>query len=1092
MSALVLGGLSLNVYLALRPGTLEDHLRVELREYFAVPVEFGSLDVSWERGVELGELRFPTPDGSRQDLIQVRSLRVLPDLWKLLRGQFLIREIVLDEPVFRLERRPDGSWTVEDLLTPGRLSAGGGPVRVPPFSVVGGKFLYRDAVTFPSEVVEEIDDVYASFYRVSPDLTEFEAELRVPGLRRLHLSGSIRSAGSGPRVRAGFRASKVELASPFRRFLPARLASALEGLEVKGVADVYGDVSFSLEEGLVPTRVAVSVLRGNVQHPMTPYALRNLRGNIVLRERLIEVSRLAGEFGGGEFTLSGAVELSGDAWELQRWSAELSADSFPIDGRFLAALPESVRAVVDQYRPRGRIGVSVRIPDSASFPPRAEDVVATVFVHNLDAAYYRFPYRVEGLSGELRVEGGWLRFPRPVVARNGPTTVSVAGPGAELSRTGEMDITVKITGLPLDERFRSSMPPGSQAIWDDFRAVGSASGLVEIRRTRLEDTPPGPVPDTGPHVIVRAQPQDLRIAYRRFPYEITGITGEVRGDSRTGLMTFADLKGRHGEHIISGNGAVQLHGDRLFHLTLHSDSLAVDEDLVAAMSDSSRRLLDEFRFQGRVRVDVKIQTTEESRLMVSTDVGLIEASIEHRNFAFPLTLQGGNLKLVGDHTVSFTDVGTPPGVEPQVLFNGQMTMVGTRRTLGFVVDVERFRFDTRLVNALPQQLARFVQNIGLGGVYRGKVRGSFEFDEVDPGYVKVMYSGEDIVAEEAEVSFGLKVHHIAATAEFVGSKLPGRPHTLLGRVDVSSAWFNRLHLKDLIIDYALGKEHEAIVAAREARALADREYAPPREFLERLTASRVSETFQALIHTKDFYGGLVNGFLYVDAGQEHDVAGHFEASGIEVAQAAGDVFGEAQGAGTRGDASGWVRFKGRSGDVHSVVGEGRGDITNAKLAQLPLFLGLLGVLMGDATEGHYFNEVGLRYTIKDGKFRTPGDGIRINSSGIKLLGGGEMDFTGKLFLKFQPRLLGFQIPVLEQILALIKKGVAEVWVSGVLQDPRVQFVTAAGGLRFGIDTSGEDRGDIRLPSDMRAGREEQEEAAEEPRGQVTEGEEDAK
>ena len=314
----------------------------------------------------------------------------------------------------------------------------------------------------------------------------------------------------------------------------------------------------------------------------------------------------------------------------------------------------------------------------------------------------------------------------------------------------------------------------------------------------------------------------------------------------------------------------------------------------------------------------------------------------------------------------------------------------------------------------------------------------------------------------------------------------------MGRVDVSSAWFNRLRLKDLVVDYVLGKEHETIVAARKNETMADRNYAPPREFLDRLSASRVSETFQALIHTKDFYGGLVNGFLYVDAGDEHDIAGHFEASGIDVAKAAEDVFGQLQGAGTEGDASGWVKFKGRSGDVHTIVGEGEGDIKRAKLAQLPLFLGLLGALMGNASEGHYFKEVALEYAIKNGEFRIPRDGIRIDSAGIKLLGEGEMDFAGKLFLRFQPRLLGFQIPILEQIFALIKKGVAEVWVTGHLKDPHIEFRTAAGGIRFGIDTDGAARKGVRLPSDLRASAKEKEEEKEEgakgSRGQGAEGE----
>ncbi len=229
MGALVLTGVAVNVYLALRPAALEEHLREALGKYFAVPVEFSHLRVAWRLGVEIEGLRFLTPDGSRQNLIQVRKLRILPDPLQLLRGRFVARELILEEPVLYLERRADGSWNLEDLLPqdrPGSTSE----LELPRLSVVAGRLVYTDPFTFTEPLLEEVEDIYATVFRPSAEVAEFKAEMRSEGLRRLYLNGRIRREDTGPKVQLNFQVAKLDLASPFHRFFPPALASACEGL----------------------------------------------------------------------------------------------------------------------------------------------------------------------------------------------------------------------------------------------------------------------------------------------------------------------------------------------------------------------------------------------------------------------------------------------------------------------------------------------------------------------------------------------------------------------------------------------------------------------------------------------------------------------------------------------------------------------------------------------------------------------------------------------------------------------------------------------------------------------------------------------
>lgn len=1065
VALIVVLGFGVNVYLALRPAALEARVRTELANALDMDVNFESLDVTLGGEISLnGFWCRQAPDSPLLDVNALRAqLRLLPILW----GQLRLKEILIDGPVCHVSREADGSWNLAQLFG-GRDDGLTERTDIPVIVIVGGRVVYSDPISFESAVEEEITDVNVSVFAGDREDTRFELEMRLPGAHRVEAHGRLSVVDSRLRLRVGsLNLRKLDLKA-VQRFLPKEVAAQLTGLKLTGTADISSDFLYDSEAGLGPVRVACRVLRGDIEHPQMPFALRGLQGNIALTDGLLKVERLAGRWGGGGFAFDGDAEFDFATGSLQRWSLSTNAESFPLDSRLRAALPPDVREIYDDFMPAGRVGLRIRVTDVLSFPPPIDKVNAILALHDVDLAYVRFPYLVRGLKGEVAIENGRLRFPQPIEAHNGETVVTVAGDGATLNANGELDIVIRGTGVVLDERVRESLPVSSRPIWDDFHPVGKADALVHIFR---EPIPPDLLQEkrderSTPQVMVVATPRDARIAYQHFPYEVTGITGEVRLDFSKLLMTFVGLKGKHGKYTIRGNGAVQLSDDHLFQLKLDTDFLTIDEDLAAAMSANARQLLEDFRLQGDLALEVNIQTVDSGDLSVTTDVEVHRARVKHKRFPYELNMAGGHARLIGDHTARFRDVHTVPDSTPEVLFNGGLTTKGTRQTLDFDFELNGVRFDEELVAALLPQLRHFVEGVGLGGTYRGRVDGSFELDTADPDYIKIIYAGRDVVVDEGEVDFGLRIDNIAANGQFVGSRLPDRKHQLMGQVTLESGWFNMIHLRDTVIDFALGHEHSAIAAARGGESISNRSYTPPPRFLDRLTEDQVEETFQALLHSKNLYGGNVDGFLYVETGEQQDIAGDFVADSIQVAEAAEDVFGAA-GAGTKGVAQGYVKFSGRTGSERSVVGEGKGEIVEARLVQLPLFLDLLAVLTGNPIGAQFFNEVLAVYEIKNGRFVAKSDGLRLNSPGIKLRGGGTMDFQGKLDLVFLPRIFNAEVVVLEQILDLLKKSLVEIRIAGNLKEPEIQLAPGHGVLRIPIDSGGSDKSKERLPTDLR-------------------------
>jgi hypothetical protein len=230
------------------------------------------------------------------------------------------------------------------------------------------------------------------------------------------------------------------------------------------------------------------------------------------------------------------------------------------------------------------------------------------------------------------------------------------------------------------------------------------------------------------------------------------------------------------------------------------------------------------------------------------------------------------------------------------------------------------------------------------------------------------------------------------------------------------------------------------------------EFRPGARLVSRLVPEKVGDTFQMQVSSGDLYGGNVQGFLYIDVGDRHDLGGEFIAAGIQVARAAPDVF-RVPGNDLTGEARGRVSFHGKTGDGHSIIGAGEGFIEKARLMNLPLFVGIVGLLFLQPSSRPHFREVETRYDIRDGKFWAAGaQGIAIRGDSVNLSGGGTLDFEGKLDLSLTPYFINLSIPVVDTILDLVKKTLLQVWVDGKLEEPRARLVTGAGLIRVPLDT----------------------------------------
>ena len=1075
--ALVLaGGFAFNVYSVLRPENLRKLALDELRKSLRPDVEIESCEFSFGRGVELRgvELRWD----SERRLVSIPSLWVRPKWGALLFGGFAMESIRVDSPVLTVERDGDGRWSFVDLLKRPSASAGARgderPARVvalPAIRIESGKVLYRDAFTFSEPVEEMLDDVDVDLQMLDDGSLATRVSCSFEGVRKLTLHGGLRPVGSGYSGRLNASVLRLDLSrrrDTLRRVLPAAVSRQLK------TSGICGFVTFSAVVDVTPERkpviqdVDADIVGCTIPLEDSPYSIEELKADLHVRGGVARLENLSGRFDAGE--LSGDATLRFDeAYEIISWDATMRLDRFPIDSRLRAVLKQKKqREMFDLLEPSGRVSVRVDVARASSLPPEAGNVTVTARLDGLDLGLRDFPQHIRDLRGELGYEfSPWQRVKilSPIVGYERETKISIAGEGVSLKPDGPLDLNVRFTALPLDDGVRHVMHlPKAQRIWDGFQLVGNVDATFHLSRQE-----PQPDDAAGPaeplRVVASAYLRGVRMKFEKFLYEITDITGTASFDSATNRLAFVDLKGRHRDQHMTGEGVVQFGSPVLLKILIEAPNLRSEPDLIAALPPQGQKLIRDFGFEGRLKTNVSIHTTARGGVEVVTDLDIIESRVHHAEFRYPIELAGGHIKLTDHHTLEFIDVRTPRGAKPAVVFDGDMVTQGADRALTFAFDIADLPFDETLVDALPGDLKEFARSFGLRGTFAGEIEGQYRFNVDDPSQQRIIYHAKNVVTQDAGVDFGLKVEQMVAKGNFVGRKEPENGHYFFGNVKVETARFNRLNLTHGDIDFAYGREHEAITAALEGRPMRPGGYVPPKVLVDRLSGpDGVPGVFQMLVHSPNVYGGQVDGFVYVDTQGDLDLGGHLVGDRFEIAKAATDVFG-GSGVGTEGLGGGRVFFTGKTGDINSLRGDGEGAIRDAKLVELPLFLGILSLFPGEGSTSNYFDEITLKFDIEDGKFRAPSDGVNVSSKALILRGGGTMDFDGNLDLTFDPRIFGFEIPVVEQVVSFIKKGIAQVWVTGELKDPKVDFVTGIGVVKIGLDVSKES--EVPLPSDIR-------------------------
>jgi len=747
-----------------------------------------------------------------------------------------------------------------------------------------------------------------------------------------------------------------------------------------------------------------------------PYRVENVRGTIAFKPGRIKLMGLTARRGGGRFDISGEVAREAGR---RTFDVTVKVTDGTFDEALLRAIPDKYKLFLEAVSPQGRASAEVRVRRGAQDTGEQVDVHLKLTGRG-SIEYGRFPYRIEGLTGDVYISSSGMVRIESVRGRRGKATCTIDGEIRHLG-TGrpEVELTIEGKAVPLDRVLAGAVGKTGHAALEALQPNGAA----EKFSAKVWKTPDAPHVDY--RVVATLKDVDLRL--KAFPYKVSKAAGVVT--ILPGRAIFENLRGVHGKTAIAASGQVHLGGDEFgLDVQVNATGVPLDKDFQDALPANFKEVWG--RLQPVGFADMSLSLRRNLPEDPGTDYKFVlkprGMAIKYSEFPYPFRGITGRI------------VATPGKVLLEKLAARSGRMTGTLQGVFFTdKDTRRAELtvtgagipiDEELLNALPEEFAPLAARFAPGGTCDINLK-SLRF--VRPN-VSRRPEGAPKEADKTpppvawEVIGSVSVHDATVDIGFDKKTMTGKVEGAARR-DAKGLGLNAGVALDSVV---MGKHR-----VTDLRGELVKSPASSMVRLDKLSAK--------------YHGGMLAGFAQIELRQPLRYGINLTVDRIRLeelfASEGGDV--AKQKPKVTGLLDGRIELMETAGKVATRQAAGALRISEAKLYKLPVLLDLLTVVFLSLPEQAAFQEGEFIYHLRGEKLVLDEIYLRgkpnpVTGAQLALIGSGTMDMkTKKLKLTFLADPLG-RLPrlggPLEEGLTQILREIMEIEVTGTLTEPKTR------------------------------------------------------
>jgi len=840
------------------------------------------------------------------------------------------------------------------------------------------------------------------------------------GPARVHIRGQITDAGVPDLT---IEASDVPFDATLYQALPPERKKTYDLLRPEGTAAVHCTVTSPKGDPKeYQYRFVIRPEGAAFQHQSFPHKVTDVRGDILVDEAgTVSFRDLRGRLGAIPLQFFGTVR-PGEKGPVQ--DITVVAPEVELTPSVRPYLPKEWATVYDELDPRGKVSFTWRMTtDPATGASRHSSEVTCL--QDCSVQHKLFPVRVTNLIGRFTVdETGRTTF-TGMKGRVGHAPVEALVGQCGPEGMGTLRLTLRASGLDLDDEIRKAVPEAWRTVWDEVRPAGEA--VVEYQLTGNPAKPDQP----GQRVTI--EPSNGSFCYHKLPIPVTEVTrGKVVFD-QDGNTTISNIQGKvRGKAVVLGGKVVMGSDGGVLNIDVTADELDLDAELRRALPPDWQKIWDDLRPAGKIAATASgaIHTRKGDWQRFRLDATLKGCEATWTGLPVRVTGLRGRFDYE-EGVVNLTDVAGESALADTVRLNGRIARMGSGSDR-LQVTIQNLRLVPDLFSALPAEVKK--------GLEAAELKGTADLVELT-----LSNSGKP---DGVTQCFGLvrlrdaSFRHTEQPVEQVSGNLridKGVLHadgtqTLEGGLDLRKLVARKFVLTDLKSALTYTRTRGVRPSGAEATVRVGDADSGAREGKDKPLQSKLALNDLAA----SFYGGSLNGKLALDLD-----TGAF-ASWLALTNADFKTFcREALGSDDPATGKLTVRVEfppGQFKGEKNLIGDGGAWVEQGDLGQLPLAASLLNALS-------LRSPLDRSITRAEVKFGMTKDHLVIKEASLEgqrriLTGFGTAGYDGALNLRLvSPKPAGRGLwDLVEVPLNLLREQLVQVDVRGTISKPDVQIL----------------------------------------------------
>ncbi|EAQ81267.1 AsmA-like C-terminal domain-containing protein [Blastopirellula marina] len=1004
---------------------LNDEIRIRVERRFAehyqhLDVSVASAQFHEGQGVEIRGLRFAEKNvaGHSGELLDIDEMFVYcnTDPRDLVTGKLDVARIVVKRVRISAALQADGRINLQSMFP------------LPKFGDSDPLIEIHDGL------FELYDSVSGARLRLDPiDLTIKplrDPQLAADGKKRLAVEGTLRSEHfeaakiSGvlePESQFGMIQGSVDrlrITSDLFRDLPQCVQQKAAKMEP---LDARVDLTFSVAtpSKIAPCRFEVSgeLSEGRWKDRSLPFPVSEIFGSFVANAAGLNVERLSANVGDGSIVTSLVRQGWSDAAPVH---FEANLCNYILHDKIKEALPPAFREHWLHYQPSGAVDAQVIADfDGISWKPE-------LHVTCLDSRfiYHKFPYPVHAAKGRIDYKNGVLDL--NLAARAGRAPIKIIASLRDLGPEAKgFARFTSVEPIQCDEALLKALAAASS------KASEIAQKMQPSGTTNFDFLVQCYKGDEDQDKRLTLDIVDAQVTYEEFPYPIQKIHGRVVWTEDKTMIERLEGVNDSG-YVVCGGSWTRTEDPRgKLMLNFTCTDIPLEDELRSALPATSRRVWDELRPRGtidhmdlavafpdengKLDVDIRAQKWRRDELLQSErkySTASRTISIEPRSFPWLMDdvvgavhFRRGVVQLLGV-TARHGNVQIATGGDCQELPDG-------RWQLRFQdVQVDRLFPERDLLTALPASLAASVRRLKPSTPVN--MRGAFTLvGGAEENAPPDAYWDLDFFLAGCDVTAGVVLNRVYGALRLTGEATAEGAFTF-GEFSIDSLLYNDIPLTKITGPMFISSDH-AVIGSQVPR----REGRTPQSILATTFGGQLAIDSSVLLQENQPFSlqlKLTEGKLQqtlLDLGQTNP------------GRNTGRIFAE-------------MRLAGNSLGTHTFQGNGRVQLRDGNLYQLPLAVSLLKVFAARTPDNTAFHTSDIDFQIK-------GDYVYLNrmtlsGDAISLTGAGEANLDGRISMRFYSELGNnrYQIPVIRPLLGEAGRNLMVIHVNGTLDHPETR------------------------------------------------------